>query len=51
MEMKRTTRWRYTKWADGGEEPYDLEKDPAENHNLVANATHPKIPGANAGAI
>jgi Domain of unknown function (DUF4976) len=32
----RTERWRYIRYADGGEELYDHTADPNEWHNLVA---------------
>lgn len=31
----RTSRWRYTRYADGSEELYDLQTDPNEWHNLA----------------
>jgi len=31
----RTERWRYIRYADGGEELYDHEKDPLEWTNLA----------------
>jgi arylsulfatase A-like enzyme len=33
----RTERWRYIRYADGGEELYDHETDPNEWHNLASN--------------
>lgn len=33
----RTDRWRYIRYADGGEELYDHTTDPHEWHNLVGN--------------
>lgn len=32
----RTEQWRYTKYADGGEELYDRQKDPMEWTNLAS---------------
>jgi arylsulfatase A-like enzyme len=32
----RTENWRYIRYADGGEELYDEERDPHEWHNLAA---------------
>lgn len=34
----RTERWRYIRYADGGEELYDHEKDPLEWINLAADS-------------
>lgn len=31
----RTERWRYIRYADGGEELYDRTQDPHEWHNLA----------------
>ena len=33
----RTERWRYIRYADGGEELYDHDADPHELHNLAAD--------------
>lgn len=33
----RTERWRYIRYANGGEELYDREKDPQEWRNLAGN--------------
>ena len=33
----RSQRYRYIRWQDGGEELYDMQKDPNEWHNLAAN--------------
>ena len=34
----RTARWRYAEWgSSSAAELYDLEKDPAEHHNLAGN--------------
>lgn len=37
----RTPRWRYTQWDEGrrGEELYDHQSDPREQHNLAWNET------------
>jgi arylsulfatase A-like enzyme len=34
----RTERWRYIRYADGGEELYDHEKDPLEWTNLAQDS-------------
>jgi choline-sulfatase len=34
----RSERWRYIRYADGSEELYDLERDPNEWTNLIADA-------------
>jgi len=39
----RDERWRYTRYADGGEELYDCVADPNEWRNLAAGATHDRI--------
>ncbi|WP_425614444.1 sulfatase [Anatilimnocola sp. NA78] len=39
----RSERWRYIRYADGSEELYDLQNDPHEWTNLVANKGHEKI--------
>ena len=36
----RTERWRYIRYADGGEELYDQQNDPNEFTNL---ANHPEF--------
>ena len=38
----RTSRWRYTEWAEGaqGRELYDHDSDPKELTNLAGNAAH-----------
>ncbi|MGI9244897.1 MAG: sulfatase-like hydrolase/transferase, partial [Verrucomicrobiales bacterium] len=33
-------RWRYIRYADGGEELYDISEDPYEWHNLAGRAEH-----------
>jgi arylsulfatase A-like enzyme len=38
MRMVRSHRWKYTRYTRYGEELYDLEKDPAEIHNLADDA-------------
>ena len=35
-------RWRYIRYADGGEELYNVQDDPEEHHNLL----HGEIPGS-----
>lgn len=35
----RGTRWKYTRYADGFEELYDLRRDPSEMTNLAGTAT------------
>ena len=41
----RTERWRYTEWDDGrrGEELYDYDKDPLEEHNLAGDPQYAKV--------
>lgn len=34
----RTARWRLTERSDGSAELYDHSTDPAEYHNVIANA-------------
>lgn len=34
----RIGKWRWTRYADGGEELYNLEVDPAEHNNLLGRA-------------
>jgi arylsulfatase A-like enzyme len=36
----RTERWRYIRYADGGEELYDHDADPNEWTNLAADPRH-----------
>ena len=36
----RTRNWRYIRYADGSEELYDMQRDPAEWHNLAAIPEH-----------
>lgn len=36
----RTQRWRYIRYADGGEELYDHQQDPHEWHNLASDAIY-----------
>jgi hypothetical protein len=38
----RTAHWRYTLWDDGrrGEQLFDLESDPREGNNVVADSKH-----------
>ena len=39
----RTERWRFARWPRGGEELYDLEKDPAEETNLASLPEHREL--------
>jgi arylsulfatase A-like enzyme len=36
----RSERWRYIRYADGGEELYDRDKDPMEWTNIASNPEH-----------
>jgi len=39
----RTERWRYIRYADGGEELYDHHNDPNEWHNLASQLQHAAV--------
>jgi choline-sulfatase len=39
----RSKDWRYIRYADGGEELYDMRKDPQEHHNLIGDAQYDDI--------
>ncbi|MGN6543525.1 MAG: sulfatase [Aureliella sp.] len=39
----RTARWRYIRYADGGEELYDHQSDPYEWKNLADDPQHAKL--------
>lgn len=39
-KMVRTRRWKFNYYPGNGGELYDLENDPAELHNLYADAAH-----------
>jgi arylsulfatase A-like enzyme len=39
----RSERWRYTRYADGSEELYDMPADPNEWTNVVANPKHQEV--------
>jgi len=39
----RSRRWRYIRYADGAEELYDLQNDPHELTNLLAEKSYSKI--------
>jgi len=39
----RSERYRYIRYADGGEELYDHATDPNEWHNLAADPTHAAV--------
>jgi arylsulfatase len=45
-EAVRTQRWKYIRWIEPNplvEELYDLESDPLEEHNLIADVKHADI--------
>lgn len=45
-EAVRTQRWKYIRWIEPNplvEELYDLESDPLEEHNLIADTKHADI--------
>ena len=45
-EAVRTQRWKYIRWMEPNplvEELYDLESDPLEEHNLIADPQHAAI--------
>jgi arylsulfatase len=45
-EAVRTLRWKYIRWMEPNplvEELYDLESDPLEEHNLIADPQHAAI--------
>lgn len=39
----RTPRWRYNRWASGGEELYDHQRDPREFTNLARDQAHSDV--------
>jgi arylsulfatase A-like enzyme len=39
----RSERWRYTRYADGGEELYDHHADPQEWHNLAGRSEYATV--------
>lgn len=39
----RSERWRYIVYADGSEELYDMQSDPQEFHNLIADPQHAEV--------
>ena len=38
--LLRTARWAFISWGKGGEELYDMEKDPRQYANLVKETEH-----------
>jgi hypothetical protein len=47
----RTERWRYIRYADGGEELYDHANDPNEWTNLAPNAQYAPVKAALAKSL
>lgn len=42
-KMVRTRRWKYNYYPDGHGELFDLERDPAEEHNLHGDPAHAAV--------
>jgi len=43
LVMLRTRQWKLTRYDEGGGELYDLERDPNELHNVIANPKYAAV--------